>query len=52
MGKKISPQDNVANMKNRNSGTSGVNKQFQQAQTNTAKQKSTTPPPPPPGKKK
>jgi hypothetical protein len=50
MGKKISPQDNAANMKNSNAGTSGVNKQFQQAQSNTAKQKSS--PSPPPAKKK
>ena len=31
---KIKPQDNAANMQNANYGTSGVNKQFQQAQTN------------------
>ena len=51
MSKKITPAANVANMKNSNPGSSGVNKQFQQAQSNTAKQKS-SPPPPPPAKKK
>lgn len=39
MGKKITPQQNSSNLKNSNKGTSGVNKQYAQAQSNTAKQK-------------
>lgn len=36
---KIPPPDNSANMKNRNKGTSGTNRQYDQAQGNRGKQK-------------
>ena len=38
MSKKISPQDNAANMKNANKGTSGTNQQYDQNQGNRGKQ--------------
>lgn len=40
--KKIKPSDNHANQKNRNKGTSGTNRQFDQAQGNIGKQKNPT----------
>lgn len=36
---KTSPKDNSSNQQNSNKGTSGVNKAFQQAQSNKANQK-------------
>lgn len=38
MAKKISPQDNSANMPNANKGTSGTNKQYDQNQGNRGAQ--------------
>lgn len=38
MSKKISPQDNNANMQNANKGTIGTNKQYDQNQGNKGKQ--------------
>lgn len=38
MSKKITPQQNGANISNANKGTKGVNKQYAQNQSNTAKQ--------------
>lgn len=38
MGKKINPNDNSANIKNPNKGTSGTNKQYDQNQGNRGKQ--------------
>lgn len=38
MTKKITPQENVSNMKNSNKGSSGTNKQYDQAQGNRGKQ--------------
>ena len=38
MTKKIAPKDNQSNQQNANKGTSGVNKQFSQAQGNRGKQ--------------
>ncbi|MDO6569013.1 hypothetical protein Q4561_18215 [Alteromonas sp. 1_MG-2023] len=39
MNDKIKPSDNSANQKNRNKGTSGTNRQYDQAQGNRSKQK-------------
>ncbi len=36
--KKITPQNNAANMQNANKGTSGTNKQYDQNQGNKGKQ--------------
>ncbi len=36
--KKITPQNNAANMQNANKGTSGTNKQYDQNQGNRGKQ--------------
>ncbi len=36
--KKIDPKDNQANQQNPNKGTSGTNKQYDQAKGNTGKQ--------------
>ena len=41
---KISPKDNSSNMKNPNKGTSGTNKQYDQAQGNRGKQMQATKP--------
>jgi hypothetical protein len=41
MKKKIKPQDNSANRQNKNKGTSGTNKQYDQAQGNKGKQQNT-----------
>jgi len=41
MGKKIKPEDNRANQQNANKGTSGTNKQYDQAQGNKGKQLNT-----------
>jgi len=38
MTKKITPQENTSNMKNANKGSSGTNKQYDQAQGNRGKQ--------------
>ena len=38
MTKKITPQDNAANQQNANKGTSGTNRQYDQAQGNRGKQ--------------
>lgn len=38
MTKKVSPKDNSSNMPNPNKGTSGTNKQYDQAQGNRGKQ--------------
>jgi hypothetical protein len=38
MAKKITPQQNQANQQNANKGTSGNNKQYDQAQGNKGKQ--------------
>jgi hypothetical protein len=38
MSKKITPTDNQANQPNSNTGTSGTNKQYDQAQGNKGKQ--------------
>lgn len=38
MNKKIDPKDNQANQVNPNKGTSGTNKQYDQAQGNRGKQ--------------
>lgn len=38
MSKKIAPKDNSSNMDNANKGTSGTNKQYDQAQGNRGKQ--------------
>lgn len=38
MTKKTTPQDNASNMKNSNKGSSGTNKQYDQAQGNRGKQ--------------
>ena len=38
MTKKITPQQNQANMQNANKGTAGVNKQYAQNQGNSGKQ--------------
>lgn len=37
--KSYTPAENAANMRNKNTGTSGVNKQYQQVKTNTDNQK-------------
>jgi hypothetical protein len=42
MDKKIKPEDNRSNTQNRNDGTSGTNKQFQQDQENRNKQRVST----------
>ena len=39
MSKKIQPKDNQANQQNANKGSSGTNKQHDQAQGNRGKQK-------------
>jgi hypothetical protein len=39
MSKNIKPQDNTANQQNANKGTSGTNRQYDQAQGNRGKQK-------------
>ena len=39
MAKKITLQQNAANISNANKGTTGVNKQYSQNTSNTAKQK-------------
>lgn len=39
----MKPQDNSANMKNRNPGTNGTNRQFDQNQGNRGKQLGPTP---------
>ena len=41
MSKKIKPEDNRANQQNSNKGTSGTNKQYDQAQGNRGKQLNT-----------
>ncbi len=41
MSKKIKSKDNQANQKNPNKGTSGTNKQYDQAQGNRGKQLNT-----------
>ena len=41
MSKKINPKDNSANQQNANKGTSGTNKQYDQAQGNRGKQLNT-----------
>ncbi len=38
MAKKISPQNNQANQQNANKGSSGTNRQYDQAQGNKGKQ--------------
>ena len=38
MGKKITPENNCANMQNPNKGSDGTNKQFDKAQGNRGKQ--------------
>ena len=38
MSKKITPQDNAANMQNKNKGTDGTNRQYDQNQGNRGKQ--------------
>lgn len=38
MTKKIQPQDNAANQQNANKGTSGTNRQYDQAMGNRSKQ--------------
>jgi len=38
MNKKINPGDNRSNQQNKNKGTSGTNKQYDQAQGNRGKQ--------------
>lgn len=38
MTKKIKPQDNAANQQNANKGSSGTNRQYDQAQGNRGKQ--------------
>jgi hypothetical protein len=38
MSKKITPQENAANMQNKNQGTSGTNRQYDQNQGNRGKQ--------------
>jgi hypothetical protein len=38
MTKKIKPQDNTANQTNANKGTTGTNRQYDQAQGNRGKQ--------------
>lgn len=38
MNKKITPQQNQANMQNSNKGTNGVNKQYSQVHGNRGKQ--------------
>ena len=38
MAEKIAPKDNSANMKNGNKGTSGTNRQYDQAQGNRGTQ--------------
>lgn len=37
--KSYTPTENAANIKNKNAGANGVNKQYQQAQTNRDNQK-------------
>lgn len=39
MRKALQPKDNASNISNGNKGSPGVNKQFQQAQTNTDRQR-------------
>ncbi|MCC9597764.1 MULTISPECIES: hypothetical protein [unclassified Rubrivivax] len=39
----MKPKDNASNMKNANRGTSGTNRQYDQAQGNRGKQLSPTP---------
>lgn len=39
MSKKIKPEDNSANMKNRNTGTTGTNEQYDAVQRNKSRQK-------------